>query len=258
MSNYYVWVNGDFVHPKQAPAGIFMDGEENAVSFVHDFRILQTENGPAIFRLAEYVRNFMDLVRNEAFGVHLSEDQVCDSIYRTILYNGIKEGYVRTRLLVQKKTGRDQTGLVLAVIPQAYFAEEKPSRNRGGVALQNNVPKSASLFLVKNRVITTPSSEIFGNAMIRSAVITLARDLGYEVRETPVTREQIAEADEVFLSMAVGEIEHVSTFNGRTLGQGQAGPVTRELQSSFYSTMRGKGKRSREWLDWISSFFLGI
>lgn len=258
MSNYYVWVNGDFVHPKQAPAGIFTEGEENAVSYIRDFRIYQTDSGPAIFRLAEYVRNFMELVRNESLGVHLSEDQVCDSIHRTILYNGIQEGYVRTRLLVRKQSGSDQTGLVLAVIPEAYFKTEKPARSKAGVVLQNDVPKSASLFLVKNRVIYTPSSEIFGNAMIRNAVVTLARDLGYEVRETPVTRDQIAAADEVFLSMAVGEVDHVSEFDGQKIGRGQAGSVTRALQSSFYSTMRGKGKRSREWLDWIGAFFLGI
>lgn len=262
MSSYYIWVNGDFVHPKRAPAGIFAEAEDNFVSFIRDFRVYQTDSGPAIFQLAEYVREFMNLVRKEMQGVHLSEAQVCDSIHRTIVYNGIQEGWVRTRLLVKNQVDRDHTGLMLAVIPQDTYdrkrrgTERKPAAR--GIALQNDVPRHASLFLVKDRVIHTPPSKVFGNEMVRSAVITLAQDMGYEVRETQVSREQIAAADEVFLSTAVGEVEHVSEFDGRAVGERQPGPITRSLQNSFYSTMQGRGKRSREWLDWIGEFFLGI
>ena len=268
MNKYFVWINGDFIPPEKAPPELFSHAEEDEISVVRDFRIYDTDSGPAVFRLTEHIRQFLEMVRSEGYDIHLSEDQLCDTVHRTLMFNQMREGFVRTRLLIKKHwdlsteyRDRDESAFVLAVISQDYsehpdVGEEEKSPD--GVVLENDVPTYATLFLVKEKHIITPPSKIFGNSLVRNSVITLAKDLGFEVTEAALTRDQIVAADEVFLSTAVGELQFVSEFNTRPIGDRKAGPVTRSLQKAFYATMQGRGERSREWLEWVGATFLGL
>ncbi len=269
MNNYFVWINGDFVHPNHAPETLFTVGEENALSVVRDFRIYDTDSGPAVFRLTEHIRQFLESTRAQGYEIHLSEEQLCDTVHRTLMYNGIRDGFVRTRLLVKKNWDpnlsyreRDENAFVLALISHDYSdhpdVDEQDRPMHSGIVLGTEVPAQTTLFLVKGREIQTPPSKLFGNSLVRNSVITLANDLGYEVHELPLTREHILSADEVFLSKAVGELDFVSEFDSKVIGDGRAGPVTRALQSAFYATMMGRGERSREWLEWVGATFLGL
>lgn len=269
MNKYFVWINGDFVPPEHAPPALFNHAEEDEISVVRDFRIYDTDSGPAVFRLTDHIRQFLEMIRAKGYDIHLSEDQLCDTVHRTLLFNEMREGFVRTRLLVKKHwdhsstlyRDRDESAFVLAIISQDYAEHPdigEEDADAAGIALDNDVPTYATLFLVKNDTIQTPPSKIFGNLLLRNSIITLAKDLGYEVKEEPLSREQITSADEVFLSTAVGEVQYVSEFNAQPIRDRKAGPVTRSLQQAFYATMQGRGERSREWLEWVGATFLGL
>ena len=167
MKNYFVWVNGDFVHPEQAPKALFEHNEENDISVERDFRIYDTDSGPAIFRLTEHIRQFLELIREEGFEIHLSEEQLCETIIRTLMYNQMRDGIVRTRLLVKKNwdenakyRDRDDSAFVLAIISQDFeehpLVSDSSSVYDSGVVLQDDVPTHATLFLVKDNTIRTP------------------------------------------------------------------------------------------------------
>lgn len=263
MKDYYVWINGDFIHPEQAPASLFTHGDEQAVSVVRVFRVYNTDSGPAIFRLTEHVRQFLEMVRAQGYGIHLTEDQLSETVHRTLLFNQMCEGFIRVSLRVKKNwdpdgdyRSRDENAFILAILSEDLAASWAVESE--GMVLEKDVPTYASLFLVRNETITTPPSRIFGNSLVRNSVITLAEDLGYKVLEEPLTREQIVAADEVFLSTAVGEVHYVSEFNTQPIGNRSIGPITRSLQNAFYTTMQGRGERSREWLEWVGATFLGL
>ncbi len=106
-----------------------------------------------------------------------------------------------------------------------------------------------NLFIVKRGVIHTPdlSSSIL-EGITRDTVITLAREMGLEVREGRVTRDQLWLADECFLTGTAAEITPVREVDDRTIGSGGVGPVTKKLQDRFFDVVRGPDTARPEWL----------
>jgi len=108
-----------------------------------------------------------------------------------------------------------------------------------------------NLFVVRSGKLYTSQSATILEGITRDSVITLARDLGYEVVEQPISRDQLYIADEIFLTGTAAECVAVREIDFRTIGTGKMGPITRSIQKSFFETARGGGKRSAEWLDYV-------
>ena len=91
-----------------------------------------------------------------------------------------------------------------------------------------------NLFAVANHTLRTPPpwSGIL-RGVTRDAVIELARDAGYGVEESPLNRYDLYTADEVFLTGTAAEVVGVSRLDGRSIGAGSAGPVTKDLALRF-------------------------
>lgn len=106
-----------------------------------------------------------------------------------------------------------------------------------------------NLFLVQDGVIFTPplSASILGG-ITRQCVITLARDLGYEVREMLLSREQLYVADELFFTGTAAEITPIRSVDHITIGQGRRGPITAALQAEFFKIVSGEVPDRYHWL----------
>jgi branched-chain amino acid aminotransferase len=91
-----------------------------------------------------------------------------------------------------------------------------------------------NLFAVVNGTLKTPPAYIgILRGITRDAVIELARDANYGVEEVPLNRYDLYTADEVFLTGTAAEIVGVVKLDGRAIGQGVPGPVTRDLSRRF-------------------------
>jgi branched-chain amino acid aminotransferase len=110
-----------------------------------------------------------------------------------------------------------------------------------------------NIFYVRDGVIFTPSRATVLEGVTRDSIITLAGDLGHEVIEEPVSRDQLYIADEVFVCGTAAECVPVSEIDFIKIGEGRMGPVTREIQKEFFATVRGEGERSAEWLDYVTA-----
>jgi len=110
-----------------------------------------------------------------------------------------------------------------------------------------------NLFIVRDGVIYTPPRTSILEGITRDAIITLARDLGYEVREEVISRDQLYIADEVFLCGTAAEVTPVVEVDTRTIGDGKVGPVARAVQQAFFATVQGRGKHSAAWLDYVTA-----
>lgn len=108
-----------------------------------------------------------------------------------------------------------------------------------------------NLFLVRNGVIYAPGKAAVLEGITRDSLITIARDAGYTVVEEKLSRDQLYIADEVFVCGTAAEVVPVREIDYRRIGSGKMGKVTRELQNLFFDTVRGKGRRSTEWLDYV-------
>ena len=110
-----------------------------------------------------------------------------------------------------------------------------------------------NLFLARGGRIYTPPTVDILEGITRDALITLARDLGYEVVEQPISRDQLYIADEVFVCGTAAEVIALREIDLRVIGAGRMGPVTRALQQAFHATIRGQHPRSAEWLDYVNA-----
>jgi branched-chain amino acid aminotransferase len=99
-----------------------------------------------------------------------------------------------------------------------------------------------NIFIVKNRAIRTPPPEAcILEGITRMAVMRLARQAGVTVLEAPLTRHDIYVADECFLSGTAAEVIAVVSLDGRTIGSGKPGPVTKDLLDRFRELTRRGG-----------------
>jgi branched-chain amino acid aminotransferase len=111
-----------------------------------------------------------------------------------------------------------------------------------------------NIFVVRENIIYTPPRATILEGITRDSLITLARDLGYEVVEEPISRDQLYIADEVFVCGTAAEVIALREIDFRTIGSGKAGPITRALQQAFDEVTSGHHARSAEWLSFVPAF----
>ena len=111
-----------------------------------------------------------------------------------------------------------------------------------------------NVFVVRDGVISTPP---LGGAVLpgitRDAVMSLAGDLGHEVREEAIPREALYLADEVFFTGTAAEVTPIRSVDAMPLGDGSPGPVTRRLQADLAAAVRGRHERSEDWLTYVKA-----
>lgn len=108
---------------------------------------------------------------------------------------------------------------------------------------------SENLFIAREgRLLTAPfESDILGG-ITRDAIIEVARDLGIRVEERLFGRDVMYLADEVLLTGTAAEVTPVREIDGRRVGDGRPGPITRQLQVAFRELIRGRSPAYRRWL----------
>ncbi len=97
-----------------------------------------------------------------------------------------------------------------------------------------------NIFVVKNgRLRTPPPYSGILKGVTRDVVMELAPEAGYPVEETVLNRYDIYTADEAFLTGTASELVAIRQLDGRVIGSGKAGPVTRDLRARFQALVRG-------------------
>jgi len=145
-------------------------------------------------------------------------------------------GQYVTSVLAKRMANKSGFDEALMLDPQGYVAEGS----------------GENIFVVKHNVVRTPSTASAILAGItRDSALQLLRAQGLEVREEPIARDELYIADEVFLTGTAAEITPVREIDHRRIGRGEAGPVTRRLQESFFSVVKGNDTKHADWLTFV-------
>lgn len=108
-----------------------------------------------------------------------------------------------------------------------------------------------NIFIVRNGMLkTTPLTSILGG-ITRSSIIAIAKDLKIEVREDRFTRDEVYIADEAFFTGTAAEVTPIRELDGRVIGDGKRGKITKKLQSMFFDIVKGRNKKYNSWLTYI-------
>ena len=107
-----------------------------------------------------------------------------------------------------------------------------------------------NLFLVMDGELhTTPISAALLNGITRNTLITLARDVGLKVIERDLPREYLYLCDELFMCGTAAEVTPIRSVDGRQVGDGKPGPITRKLQDLFFGLFDGRTPDKYGWLN---------
>jgi len=107
-----------------------------------------------------------------------------------------------------------------------------------------------NVFMVKDGVISTPDlAASILPGVTRNTIIQIAQDLGYQVVEKPLVRTDLYLADEVFMTGTAAEVTPIREVDDHEIG---VGPITRELQETYWDTVRGRSERWSHWLDFAA------
>jgi branched-chain amino acid aminotransferase len=98
-----------------------------------------------------------------------------------------------------------------------------------------------NIFIIKNGTISTPQVMNNLRGITRAAAIEIAQDLGYPLLETDLGLFDLYTADEVFVTGTAAEIAPITTVDGRPVGDGSVGTITKELMQKFEELTQTEG-----------------
>lgn len=108
-----------------------------------------------------------------------------------------------------------------------------------------------NIFMVKNGVLkTTPLTSVLPG-ITRDCVITIAKTKRIPLVEERFTRDELYAAHEAFFTGTAAEVTPIREVDDRKIGEGKPGPITRDIQASYFDIVKGRNPDTREWLDYL-------
>src|SRR5919201_974032 len=207
----WIWYDGKLVPWREATTHVLTHSLHYGLAVFEGVRAYKTAIGTAIFRLKEHT----------------------DRLFASAHIYMMKLPFTRERLIEAQlevtQHGYDE-GLLLDV---DGFVAEGAGEN---------------IFIVKDGPIWEPELTSALTGITRSSVIELATELGYEVRAKRLTRDDVYNADEAFFTGTAAEVTPIRELDGRQIGAGKAGPITKAIQKAFFDVVTGKDQKRRQWL----------
>lgn len=106
-----------------------------------------------------------------------------------------------------------------------------------------------NLFIVRQGKVYTPDSSAGAlNGITRNTVFAICQDLGLELKEKPITRDEIYIADEAFFTGTAAEVTPIRELDHVQIGMGSRGPITEKIQAAFFDIVNGRNTKYATWL----------
>jgi branched-chain amino acid aminotransferase len=110
-----------------------------------------------------------------------------------------------------------------------------------------------NFFMVREGRLITPELTSALDGITRNTIVQLAADMDLEVQERRITRDEVYIADEAFFTGTAAEVLPIRELDGRQIGTGGRGPLTRRLQQIYFDQVRGRCDTHPEWLTAVGS-----
>ena len=106
-----------------------------------------------------------------------------------------------------------------------------------------------NVFVVKDGVVYTPDLSAGAlNGITRNTVLHICKDLGLELVQKRITRDEVYIADEAFFTGTAAEVTPIRELDRIALGNGSRGPITEKIQSAFFDIVNGRNPKYAHWL----------
>ncbi len=179
-----------------------------------------------------------------AWGAYLGEDGMARGI--RVKTSSYARHHVNVTM-TQAKTVSNYTNSILAnmeVTEDGY--DEAVLLDTAGFVSEGS---GENLFIVRDGVLATPDLSAGAlNGITRNTVLHIAADLGLEVQQRRITRDECWIADEMFFSGTAAEITPIREMDRVQIGEGRRGPITEKIQSAYFDIVHGRSEKYAHWL----------
>ncbi|HPC47029.1 MAG TPA: branched-chain amino acid transaminase, partial [Deltaproteobacteria bacterium] len=180
------------------------------------------------------------------WGAYLGDDGLANGV--RVKTSSFTRHHPNVMLTKAKVTGNYVNSILAKIEVTRLGYEEALMLDTQGFVAEGS---GENVFFVRDNVLHTPPVTSILPGITRASVITLAKEMGYEVREQQVTRDELYFADEVFFTGTAAELTPAREIDDRPIGTGKPGPVTKELQKAYFDAIRGRNKAHLDWLDYL-------
>lgn len=105
-----------------------------------------------------------------------------------------------------------------------------------------------NVFIVRKGKLYTPDLTSALEGITRDTIVQLAKEIGLEVIEKRITRDEVYTADEAFFTGTAAEVTPIRELDNRAIGSGTRGPITEKLQTMYFDVVKGKSAKHANWL----------
>ncbi len=296
----FIWLDGKMVKFEDAKVHVLTHSLQYGSGMFEGIRCYKTAAGPAIFRLGDHIRRFLNSAKIYRMPAKFSAEELRDGIISTIKKNGLEEAYIRPFMFYKDigigfNTKGKSTSVAIAAIPFGnLFGHAGVSKgirckvsswlrinsstlpvgakasgnylnsiiasieaNDSGydeAILMSSFGKVAegpgeNIFIVQDGILITPpkQSDILVG-ITRDTIIKIAGDMGLEVAEREIRREELYVSDEAFFCGTAAEITPIISVDSRAVGNGKPGQIAKALGERYSKIVRGEDKKYRGWL----------
>ena len=110
-----------------------------------------------------------------------------------------------------------------------------------------------NIFIARDGILYTPELTSCLDGITRNTVFELAAELGLEIREKRITRDEVYIADEAFFTGTAAELLPIHELDDRVIGSGVRGPICTQLQAMYFDQVSGKRVEHPEWLTYVNT-----
>ncbi len=105
-----------------------------------------------------------------------------------------------------------------------------------------------NIFIIRNNRLYTPELTSCLDGITRNTIFNFVEEMGLELIEKRITRDEVYVADEAFFTGTAAEVLPIRELDGRIIGSGKRGPITEQLQSRYFDMVKGRSDSHPEWL----------
>ena len=105
-----------------------------------------------------------------------------------------------------------------------------------------------NIFIIRKGKLYTPDLTSALEGITRDTIVQLAKEIGLEVIEKRITRDEVYTADEAFFTGTAAEVTPIRELDNRNIGSGTRGPITEQLQALYFDVVKGKSAKHADWL----------
>ena len=177
------------------------------------------------------------------WGAYLGEEQLEKGI--RIHVSSFTRHHVNITMCRAKANGNYMNSMLALKEAMANGYDEALLLDTQGFVMEGS---GENFFLVKDGILHTPDLTSALDGITRKTIFTLAGELGIDVVERRITRDEVYIADEAFFTGTAAEVTPIREVDGRTIGNGGRGPITEKLQSMYFDVVHGRATIHEDWL----------